>query len=416
MKEPKTDRRTHGGKTFRHPDVSDDLGTRVAEDVLAVGVEPHRPQTHARHQLLGALEFTIATEDGIDELASAVLAHGDVVAVPAVFLGGTPHVLFADLEELAEPSPQPFARVEEIIHGLRRGRSTDPVATDLGPLDLAREVDEQQPKIAGHLGHRGGGAVVEDGPVIDPFAQGVGIEDAAEQEDGLLGRIPVLVRVAGRDAGTSGVLGGGLGGRRLGGRAGARGSRLRLCGPGGVGGAAGTWHLGGLGRGVDGHLIVVSRISAGLVTVVSVRARRRVGRRARLVLFVAREILMTAIAVVVVDMLRAGRVVLLARRVRGTMCPRVTVQMMVGGTALALSATYIVGFALRRRLRRGVVAGGRRGGVLLGRGVGDDATGRRGMLDGVDFMSAVAVDGVVVEDQRREIDTSRPVCWTFGVL
>ena len=34
--------------------------------------------------------------------------------------------------------------------------------------------------------------MVVDGPVVDPFAETVGVEDGAEEEDGLFGGIPIF--------------------------------------------------------------------------------------------------------------------------------------------------------------------------------------------------------------------------------
>lgn len=87
----------------------------VAQDVFAVGVESHAPKTHASHELLGALELAIASEDGVDKLAATVLAHGDILGVATLFLGGLPHVVLANLEELVEALPQALARLEEVV-------------------------------------------------------------------------------------------------------------------------------------------------------------------------------------------------------------------------------------------------------------------------------------------------------------
>lgn len=47
--------------------------------------------------------------------------------------------------------------------------------------------------------------MVEDGPVVDPFAERVGIKDAAEKENGSFGWVPVLDGVTGGEACSSGV-------------------------------------------------------------------------------------------------------------------------------------------------------------------------------------------------------------------
>lgn len=48
------------------------------------------------------------------------------------------------------------------------------------------------------------------GPVVDPFAEAVGVEDGAEQDERAEGRVPVFEGVAGRD-GVGGCVGGGGG-------------------------------------------------------------------------------------------------------------------------------------------------------------------------------------------------------------
>ena len=53
--------------------------------------------------------------------------------------------------------------------------------------------------LAGDFGDGGVWSVVVDGPVVDPFAEAVGVEDGPEQDDGLFGGIPVFERVAMRD-------------------------------------------------------------------------------------------------------------------------------------------------------------------------------------------------------------------------
>lgn len=41
---------------------------------------------------------------------------------------------------------------------------------------------------------------MEDGPIVDPFTERIGVEDAAQQGDGLFGGVPILDGKAGRDA------------------------------------------------------------------------------------------------------------------------------------------------------------------------------------------------------------------------
>jgi hypothetical protein len=55
------------------------------------------------------------------------------------------------------------------------------------------ELDQQEPQFTGDFGHGSGGTVEEDGPIVDPLPERVGVEDGAEEEDGLFGGVPVLV-------------------------------------------------------------------------------------------------------------------------------------------------------------------------------------------------------------------------------
>ena len=167
----------------------------MSQNILAVGVESHAPQPHARHQLLRVLELPIPAEDGVDKLRPAVLAHLHVALVRARLLRRLPHVVLAFLQQLAEALPQPLATLQEILDHLPVLDRAHPRHALLGALDFARQLDEKQPHFAGDFGHGRPGAVVKDGPVIDPFPERVGIEDRAEQHDWFFGRIPVFVRV-----------------------------------------------------------------------------------------------------------------------------------------------------------------------------------------------------------------------------
>jgi hypothetical protein len=55
------------------------------------------------------------------------------------------------------------------------------------------ELDQQEPQFTGDFGHGSGGTVEEDGPIVDPLPERVGVKDGAEEEDGLFGGVPVLV-------------------------------------------------------------------------------------------------------------------------------------------------------------------------------------------------------------------------------
>lgn len=97
----------------------------MAKDAFAIRVEAHRPETHPRHQLLRALELTIATEDGVDELAATVLAHFDLCSAAALLLRCLPHVVLADLEQFVEALPETLTGLEEIVDEFPRGRLTN---------------------------------------------------------------------------------------------------------------------------------------------------------------------------------------------------------------------------------------------------------------------------------------------------
>lgn len=143
----------------------------MAKDLFAVGIEPHAPQAHARHQLLRLLEFAVPSKDGVDEFAAAVLAHGQGLFFSSLFLSSFPHVLLAHFEEFGEPDPEAFATLEEVFNQLAALLSADLGHGLFCALDLAGELDEEEPKLARHLRQRCGGTMVEDGPVVDPLAQ-----------------------------------------------------------------------------------------------------------------------------------------------------------------------------------------------------------------------------------------------------
>jgi hypothetical protein len=333
------------------------LGGGVAKNVFAVGVEAHAPQAHARHELLRLFELAVTSEDGVDKLAAAVLAHGHRLLLARLFLGRLPHVVFADLEELGKTDPETLAALEEVLDHFAALLLADLGHDLFGALDLAGELDEEQPEFARHLGQRRTGSVVEDGPIVDPLAERVGVEDTTQQHDGLFGGVPVLVRVAGGDAGATRIFFGGFG-RRLGGCRGSLGRlglRLRL-GPAGVGGATLTAGLGLLV--VDGDLTMVIVISIAVRFVSCVRWRRTVVDVVEAV----------SMAVIVVDDLGVH----LGRRLGRATLPLAMGALERRGVCVAASATrsnvtkistYIFGRALRRRL----IAGGRKVRHVLGR-------------------------------------------------
>lgn len=111
----------------------------------------------------------------------------------------------------------------------------------------------------------------------------------------------------------------------------------------GVGRSPQSWSFGRFCCGIDGHLIIVARISAPLVAILTAC----VWRRSRLVLFVARQILALEVTVIIVDELGPRGGVLLAARVLALL---VVIQGLAVVIPVALTsairATYIVGPAL----------------------------------------------------------------------
>lgn len=166
-------------KAVGYPGVTSILGRGVAKDVLTVGVEAHRPETHSGHELLRLLKLSVAAKDGFDKLTAAVLSHGDGLLLTALLLSGLPHVVLADLEEFGEADPQTRAALEEVFYHFVALLLADLGDGLFGPLDLTGELDEEEPELTGHFGEGGGRAVVEDGPVVDPLAERVGVEDGA---------------------------------------------------------------------------------------------------------------------------------------------------------------------------------------------------------------------------------------------
>ena len=224
------------------------LHARLLDDVLAVGVEPQVPETDRRHEAVGLVDLAVGAEQSLDELDAGVFAKGALLL--RLGGGGTEHGGLAGLEELLELVHDALAGLDELLDHLAVVLGPDLGHGLLGALDLARQLDEEQPELAGHLADGRARAVVVDGPVVDPLAERVRVEDAAEQLDGLLGRVPVLEREAGRDLVPLGIGLGGLAGRRRRGRLlvahGARAGGLGSLGHRGGVAAHGT--AGGRGR------------------------------------------------------------------------------------------------------------------------------------------------------------------------
>lgn len=219
------------------------LHGRLVEKVLAVGVKPEVPEADRCHEAVRLLQLAIDTEEGINELDTGALVQ------LAFLLGldaGAKHGGFASLEQLAELVREPVAGLDELVEHLTVLLGADLAHHLLGTLDLARELDEKEPKLTGLVANGRTRAVMVHGPVINPFAEGVGVKDTAKEHDGLLSRVPVLKRVTGRDPVTLAVgVRRGTGRARRGRllvRAGSRGPsglrplRYRSRGPASVGG------------------------------------------------------------------------------------------------------------------------------------------------------------------------------------
>jgi hypothetical protein len=182
---------------------------RIANDLVAIGIEAHAPEANVAHELLGMVELAIAAEDCVDELDAAVFAHGDAATL-RLALGRLPHGLLAGLEQFLEANPEALTGLEEVLDKFAMLLVADVVDGLVGALDLASQLDEEKPEVASNVGHGLTGTVGIDGPVVDPLAQAIGIEDATEQQNWLLGSVPMLGRIAGGDARLARILFSGL--------------------------------------------------------------------------------------------------------------------------------------------------------------------------------------------------------------
>jgi len=118
------------------------LGSRIAEDLVAVGVESHAPEADRAHQLLGLVEFAVAAEDRVHELAAAIATHVGRPLLARLALRRLPHVLLADFEQLLEAHPQPLAALQEVLDHLPVLFLPDLVDALVRALDFARELDK----------------------------------------------------------------------------------------------------------------------------------------------------------------------------------------------------------------------------------------------------------------------------------
>jgi hypothetical protein len=113
---------------------------RVAQDVLAVGVEAQVPQADRGHELLRGLELAVAAEDGVDELGAGVLPQLRR-GILTVLLPGLQHRRLARLEQLLQLRRQPLAGLDEVVHHLAVLLLADAGHAFFGALDFARELD-----------------------------------------------------------------------------------------------------------------------------------------------------------------------------------------------------------------------------------------------------------------------------------
>ena len=149
----------------------------VLDDLFDIGVEPEIPETDGLHELLRRGHLALVPEEGLDKLDAGVAAE-----LRAPSLARAEHGLLAGLEELAEPIHEALAGFDEVVDDLPVFLGPDLGEAVLGTLDLAGQLDELEPQVAGDLGDGGGSgsSLLVDGPVKDPFAQGVGIENATQ--------------------------------------------------------------------------------------------------------------------------------------------------------------------------------------------------------------------------------------------
>lgn len=153
------------------------LLTWSSENVLAVRIESKVPKADGSHELLSRIELSVSAEDGVDELGAGVLAElRRVLGLLACLQHGS----LARLEKLLELVGKTLPRLDEVIDHLLVLLCANARHALLRPLNLACELNQKQPKLSSHVGDGCRGTVVVDRPVVDPFAEAVRIEDAAE--------------------------------------------------------------------------------------------------------------------------------------------------------------------------------------------------------------------------------------------
>lgn len=151
------------------------------QDALTVGIESEAEESHALHKLLGLGKFSVAAEEGIHELNARVLAQTRLL-----LLRSLEHRGLAGLEQSAELLCETLAGVNKVGHDLSVFGAANAANDVLRALDLAGELNQQEPELARHVGNGRVGTRSVDGPVVDPLAQAVGVKNAAEEQNGLL--------------------------------------------------------------------------------------------------------------------------------------------------------------------------------------------------------------------------------------
>jgi hypothetical protein len=244
-----------------------------AEDILAVGVEAHVPEADGRHKLLRRIQLTITAKDRVDKFGAGILAQ--LGRLLPLLLTRLQHGGLTGLEELLELVGETVARLNKVIDHLFVLLRADTGHALFGALHLASKLDQEEPELTGNVGDGGRGAVMVDGPVIDPLTQTVGIEDAAQEHDGFLGWVPVLEGVSGWDAMLARVGLGGLGDRdrRLLGHGGwARCLRSQggaLWGRGGLAPSSGEFVVPVDGRRIEVFAIICWTLCLSIVVLIS---------------------------------------------------------------------------------------------------------------------------------------------------
>lgn len=159
----------------------------MLKDLITVGLEPLDVQLERGHEAFCALKFAVTTEEGLHKLDASILSEASPILLARAEHGG-----LARLQEVAKTLRKASTSFNEVLEDFTPLGVTDLCNHVLGALELARELDEQEPEFTRHLGQFVVGPEMISRPVINPFAQRVRVENRAEQQDGWFRRIPVL--------------------------------------------------------------------------------------------------------------------------------------------------------------------------------------------------------------------------------